>query len=45
LYTIDLTEYLFEQGWDDKNSSLIPSAWKIYLVIQRLLYIAIYVIY
>jgi len=33
-YTLDLTELLQEQGWDARNSSLIPSAWKIHLVID-----------
>ena len=34
-YTIDLTDLLEKQGWDKRrNSSLISSAWKIYLVIN-----------
>lgn len=31
-YTFDVTDLLKKQGWDDRNSSLMPSAWKIYLV-------------
>jgi len=31
-YTFDVTELLKSQGWDDKNSSLIHSAWQIKLV-------------
>ena len=31
-YTFELTELLEKQGWDDRNSSLIPSAWEIYKV-------------
>ena len=33
-YTFDITDLLNKQGWDVRNSSLIPSAWKIYLVID-----------
>jgi len=40
-YTLDVTELLEQQGWDARNSSLIQSAWKIYLVtdsyLQKLL--------
>jgi len=34
-YTIDVTKELQSQGWDDRNLTLISSAWKdIYLVID-----------
>ena len=33
-YTLDITELLHAQGWNDRNSSLIQSAWKIFLVIN-----------
>ena len=37
-YTFDVTKQLEEQGWDYRNSSLIHSAWKIYLVFLYLVY-------
>ena len=32
-YTFDVTELMQQQGWSRKNSSLLHSGWKIYLVI------------